>query len=346
MWRLCGCVRRSAGLSHVKGGILSLSCLAACVEYEGKGQVSAESKARFGKEFPTENLKTILAKKPEYAERAFVIERTSFRPQIKLPKPQAPKPKAKSQNPKFLFSSSVLSAVQISTSSLLRPDMALDPGRELGHALAVSAFITGTDTDVGKTYVTRLILESLRQSGIDAVGYKPVACGNHADATILAAASGNLSRDEVNPVFLKPALAPLVAGILENRCVTLAELMLGYDHLAARHASVFVEGVGGWEVPLAPGLRVADLAAALALPVIVVAANRLGCLNHVLLTVNAIRARGLTCAGIILNQLEDEMDTAMITNKGVLAGLAGVPLLAHLIYGQDFLEADELRQFV
>ncbi|MEI6606069.1 MAG: dethiobiotin synthase [Verrucomicrobiota bacterium] len=210
----------------------------------------------------------------------------------------------------------------------------------------MSVFITGTDTDVGKTYVTRLILETLRRDGIDAVGYKPVACGNRADATILAAASGNLPREEVNPVFLKPALAPLVAAMLENRSITLAELVAGYEHLAARHASVLVEGVGGWEVPLAPGLRVADLAAALALPVIVVAANRLGCLNHVLLTVNAIRGRGLTCAGIILNQLEDEMDTAMITNKGVIEELAGVPLLAHLIYRQDFLDADDLRKFV
>lgn len=78
--------------SHVKAGILSLSFLAACVEYEGKGQVSAESKARFAKEFPTEKLKAILAKKPEYAEWAFAIKRTSFRDQIKLPKPQAPKP--------------------------------------------------------------------------------------------------------------------------------------------------------------------------------------------------------------------------------------------------------------
>ena len=82
----------SADPSHVKAGILSLSFLAACVEYEGKGQVSAESKARFAKEFPTEKLKAILAKKPEYAEWAFVIERTSFRDQIKLPKPPAPKP--------------------------------------------------------------------------------------------------------------------------------------------------------------------------------------------------------------------------------------------------------------
>ena len=221
----------------------------------------------------------------------------------------------------------------------------LDHAVSLSHPLGVSVFITGTDTGVGKTYVTRLILETLRNEGIDAVGYKPVACGDRADATLLAAASGKLSRDEVNPVFLKPALAPLVAGMLEGRTLTLAELLQGYQHLAARHASVVVEGVGGWEVPLAPALRVSDLAVALALPVIVVAANRLGCINHVLLTVDAIRARGLTCAGIILNQLEDEMDTAMITNKGIIEELAGVPLLAHLIYRQDELETAALLQF-
>ena len=210
----------------------------------------------------------------------------------------------------------------------------------------MSVFITGTDTGVGKTYVTCLILQAIRSQGIDAVGYKPVACGDRADATRLAAASGNIARDEVNPVFFKSALAPLVAGMLENRSVTLAELVQGYQRLADRHTTVLVEGVGGWEVPLAPGLQVSDLAAALALPVLVVAANRLGCLNHVRLTVDAIRARGLDCAGIILNQLEDEMDTAMITNKGVIEQVAGVPLLAHLIYRQDLLEPGLLRRFV
>ena len=91
-------------------------------------------------------------------------------------------------------------------------------------------------------------------------------------------------------------------------------------------------------MPLAPNYRVSDLAKDLGLPVILVAANRLGALNHILLTVDAIRAKGLSCAGIILNQLDDELDTAMITNKGIIEELAGVPLLDHLIYGQDFLD--------
>jgi dethiobiotin synthetase len=145
-------------------------------------------------------------------------------------------------------------------------------------------------------------------------------------------------------VFLKPALAPMVAGMLENRVITREELVAGYATLAAAHHTVIVEGAGGWEVPLAPGFQVADLAAALGLPVVVVAANRLGCLNHTLLTVKAIQARGLRCAGIVLNQLEDEMDTAMVTNHGVIESLAGVPLLAHLIHGQDFLEPERFLE--
>lgn len=206
------------------------------------------------------------------------------------------------------------------------------------HHLRMSLFVTGTDTGVGKTYVTRLILKALRSEGIDAAGYKPVACGDRDDARLLAAASGDLPLDEVNPVQFNTQVAPYVAGLLENKSVSPADLLAGYQRLAAAHEEVIVEGVGGWEVPLAPAYRVSDLATELGLPVILVAANRLGALNHILLSVDAIRAKGLTCAGIILNQLDDELDTAMITNKGVIEDLAGVPLLDHLIHGQDFLD--------
>lgn len=204
----------------------------------------------------------------------------------------------------------------------------------------MSFFVTGTDTGVGKTYVTRLILEGLRAAGVDAVGYKPVACGDREDAELLATASGGIPPDEVNPVFLRNALAPYVAGMLENRPIDPAELVEGYRSLSGAHQSVLVEGAGGWEVPIAPNYRIADLAVALELPVVVVAGNRLGALNHILLTVDAVRARGLVCAGIVLNQLGDEMDTAMITNKGVIEDLTGVPLLAHVIHGQDSIETE------
>lgn len=218
-------------------------------------------------------------------------------------------------------------------------------GRKWACPGAVSVFVTGTDTGVGKTYVARLLIEALRGVGIAAVGYKPVACGDRADATVLAAASGNLARDLVNPLFLKPALAPMVAAMLENRDIEPASLVAGYHALAGEHPCVVAEGAGGWEVPITADYRMSDLAAALGLPVVVVAANKLGCLNHTLLTVNAIRQRGLTCAGIVLNQLEDEMDTAMITNKGVLESLTGVPILAHLIHQQDHLDPEPFLEW-
>jgi dethiobiotin synthetase len=121
-------------------------------------------------------------------------------------------------------------------------------------------------------------------------------------------------------------------------------MLAGYRRLAAAHQTVVVEGAGGWEVPVAAGYRISDLAAELGLPVVLVAANRLGALNHILLTLGAIRARGLSCAGIFLNQLDDELDTAMITNKGLVEELTGVPLLEHLIHGQDFLDPDVLSR--
>lgn len=204
----------------------------------------------------------------------------------------------------------------------------------------MSFFITGTDTGVGKTYVTCLILQALRQAGVNAVGYKPVACGDREDAHQLAAASGGADPDEVNPVYLNTAVAPYVACMLENRSIDPADLVSGFHQLASKYQTVITEGAGGWEVPIAPNYRISDLAAELNLPVILIAGNKLGALNHVLLTVDAIRAKGLTCAGIVLNQLEDEMDTAMITNRGVLEDLTGVPLLEHIIHGQDFLDAD------
>ena len=199
----------------------------------------------------------------------------------------------------------------------------------------MSFFVTGTDTGVGKTHITRLLLQALRHAGIDAVGYKPVACGDREDARILAAASGTLTLDEVNPLHFQAPVAPYVASLLANQPLNPADLLAGFQRLAARHTTVLVEGVGGWEVPLAAQYRVADLAKELDLPVLLVAANRLGALNHILLTLDAIRARGLTCRGIFLNQLDDSLDTAMISNLGVLEELSGVPLLEHLIFQQD-----------
>ena len=193
---------------------------------------------------------------------------------------------------------------------------------------------------MGKTYVTKLIIASLRAEGLPAVGYKPVSCGDREDATLLAEASGNLEIDEVNPLHFQSPLAPHVAALLENKTIDPAEIVSSFTTFSAKHQNILVEGAGGWEVPITESYFISDLAKDLDLPVILVAGNRLGALNHILLTLAAINAKGLTCAGIILNQLEDEMDTPMITNKGVLESLTDVPLLDHIIHGQDFLSPE------
>jgi dethiobiotin synthetase len=204
----------------------------------------------------------------------------------------------------------------------------------------VNFFITGTDTGVGKTYITKLLVESLRAEGKYAVGFKPISCGDREDAVILAAASGNLSLDEVNPLHFSSAVAPHVAALLENKTIDPAQILASYQAISEIYDPVIVEGAGGWEVPITENYFVSDLAKDLNLPVILVAANRLGALNHILLTLAAIQAKGLKCAGIILNQLEDEMDTPMITNKGIIESLTQVPLLDHIIHGQDFLSQE------
>lgn len=198
---------------------------------------------------------------------------------------------------------------------------------------------------MGKTYVTKLMIEALREEGRHAAGFKPISCGDLEDAKILAEASGNLPIDEVNPLHFGSGLAPHVAALLSNNRIEPADLIAAYKNFAAKHETVLIEGVGGWEVPITESYFMSDFAKDLGLPVILVAANRLGALNHILLTVNAIKAKGLTCAGVVLNQLEDEMDTPMITNKGILETLTDVPLLDHIIHGQDFLSPEFLDIF-
>jgi dethiobiotin synthetase len=204
----------------------------------------------------------------------------------------------------------------------------------------VNFFITGTDTGVGKTYVTKLMIEALRSEGRAAAGFKPISCGDREDAQILAAASGGLPVDDVNPLHFNSAVAPHVAALLENKRIDPANLIASYQDFAGKHEIVLAEGAGGWEVPITENYFISDLAKDLGLPVILVAANRLGALNHILLTLRAIETKGLRCAGIILNQLEDEMDTPMITNKGILESITNIPLLDHIIHGQDFLSPE------
>jgi len=183
----------------------------------------------------------------------------------------------------------------------------------------VSVFVTGTDTGVGKTSFTIWLLRRLRERGVRCAGYKPICCGDRDDALQLqAAGSSGLTIDEVNPIWLRIPAAPLAAARGEDRIIDLPALREGFVRLKERFDFVAVEGVGGWMVPITSDYFSNDLAAELGLAVVVVAQNRLGCLNHTLLTVSAIAAAGLKCAGVILNHFTPATDIALRTNGEIL----------------------------
>ena len=201
-------------------------------------------------------------------------------------------------------------------------------------------FITGTDTDAGKTFVTALLTRSLRRAGFDTVAMKPVSCGEPGDtAEIRNAADNELSQEEVTPVSYKAPLAPIEAARLEERTFDPEEVLGVFRRLKHSHRSLLVEGVGGWLVPLAPGYTTADLAKAMDPPVLLVVRNRLGALNHTLLTLESIRHHGLTCGGIVLNNHPaDKGDTAKEGNRRLLPILTDIPILFDIDQDQTTLE--------
>lgn len=204
-------------------------------------------------------------------------------------------------------------------------------------------FVTGTDTGVGKTHFSCLLLKSLAAAGQRAAGFKPVSCGGREDAlALLGAGDPRLLLDQVNPCHFQSAASPYAAARLENREVDLAAILEAFAFLRDRYENIIVEGIGGWEVPLTRNRALADLAGDFGLPVIVVVANRLGALNHTILTVRNIRERGLTCAGIVLNQLAQERDAASFANRSVLEDLLEVPILHEMQHGATGLD---IRRF-
>ncbi|HCQ39417.1 MAG TPA: dethiobiotin synthase, partial [Verrucomicrobiales bacterium] len=193
--------------------------------------------------------------------------------------------------------------------------------------MSLPLLVTGTDTGVGKTFVTCELVRSLRKEGIDAVGYKPVCCGDRNDAELLLEASENEEPIEaINPVWYQAPVTPSVAAELESKPVPLEDIRSHAESMAERHEVLVMEGVGGWEVPMNGRDTFADLAEALGWPVVMVVANRLGALNHTLLTEHAIRDRGLPLVGVILNHLTEDHDIAMTTNRVVLEDLLAAPV--------------------
>lgn len=177
-------------------------------------------------------------------------------------------------------------------------------------------FITGTDTEIGKTYTTCALLHVARAQGLTALGMKPVAAGtevvggerlNEDVAALRAASSFDPGLALLNPWCLTSPIAPHIAAAEEGVRIAPAPIVDALGALRQRADVVLVEGVGGFRVPLADDYDSADLAAELALPVILVVGLRLGCINHALLTVEAIDRRGLGLAGWIGNHIDPQM---------------------------------------
>ena len=193
-------------------------------------------------------------------------------------------------------------------------------------------FVTGTDTEVGKTFVTCALLRLLRAQGRSAIGMKPIAAGTDAegendDVEALIAASGfQVPRELINPYLFQPAIAPHIAAAEEGREIDISAIVTAFDTLRGMADAVLVEGVGGFCVPLGPQCDAADLAEALGLPVILIVGMRLGCINHALLTQQAISARGLKLAGWIANRIDPEM-SRFEENLAALTERINAPLL-------------------
>ena len=192
-------------------------------------------------------------------------------------------------------------------------------------------FLTGTDTGVGKTHTAVQLLRAGRAGGLQCAGMKPICCGDRDDAQqLLAASSEGLTIDELNPIWLKTPAAPFSASLIEHVEIDERMLIEKLRALEERFDSVVVEGVGGWLVPIRRDFFVADLAAQMKLPVLVVALNRLGCLNHTILTVRSVVVHGLVCAGVMLNSPEGVSDIASTTNADILRQVLDVPIVSSL----------------
>lgn len=199
-------------------------------------------------------------------------------------------------------------------------------------------FITGTDTDVGKTWFTAGLLQAFNEQGSRTIAMKPVASGcdtidgqlRNADADCLMQhMSEQADYSEVNPYSFAAAIAPHIAASQVGQHIDLEKIRQMAETLARRADMILVEGVGGWLVPLNDTQSIADLAGTLQLPVIMVVAIKLGCLNHALLTAQAITVSGLPLVGWVANMCDD----ADANTEAIIAALQqrlDSPLLARL----------------
>ncbi|QGQ48715.1 dethiobiotin synthase [Metabacillus sediminilitoris] len=194
-------------------------------------------------------------------------------------------------------------------------------------------FVTGTDTNVGKTIISSGLAAVLKEKGIDVGVFKPLLSGISredpaSDTSLLKQLSKtSLSYEEITPFAFKEPLAPYVAGKLEGKYVTLEEVISHWEKIRRKHEFFIVEGAGGISVPLGERFLVSDLIKAMQLPLVIVARPNLGTVNHLFLTVQYAKSLGLPVAGVLINGISDHPDLAEKTNPALIEELCGVPIL-------------------
>jgi dethiobiotin synthetase len=202
-------------------------------------------------------------------------------------------------------------------------------------------YVTGTDTEIGKTWVSCRLLRALVNRGVDAVGMKPVASGcaqtpdglRNADAVdLMAAGASRTNYADVNPYAFVEPIAPHLAAANGSIVIDVERIAEAHARLVAQSGFVIVEGVGGWLAPLGDVLMQADLVRRLELPVVLVVGLRLGCINHALLTLRAIEADGCRLTGWIANQIDPSMRRAE-DNIRALQSRIQAPLLGIVEHG-------------
>lgn len=218
-------------------------------------------------------------------------------------------------------------------------------------------FITGTDTGVGKTIITAVLITAIKHLGLKACGMKPIETGCKiavsgkektlipSDGTFLKNISNvNESVDLITPVRFMNPLAPLPASEMEGRTVNLKKIQKAYTELSKKYEAIVVEGIGGLLVPITKDYFVLDLAKDFGLPLIVVSRPGLGTINHTMLTVNYAIKEGLTVAGIIINYSQPpEGSLAEDTNPDVITKISPIPIIGIFPYLEN-LKSDNIAK--
>ena len=216
-----------------------------------------------------------------------------------------------------------------------------------------SIIITGTDTGIGKTWVSLALMQGFKNLGEQVLGMKPVSSGcetedgqlRNEDALLIqAACSKHVDYELVNPYAFAPPVSPHAAAEEAGVSIGLERILESYNILERQSDRVVIEGVGGWRVPFSNELSLKDLALELNLPVVMVVGMKLGCINHALLTAQAIMADGVQMKGWVANQIEPDYlmpDSTLETLQSAIQA----PLLG-VTPGLERLESDKLAEAI